>query len=95
MSEYVIINKTDIEKKIEVLENLKDNPDELKDSRDWSYVCGQLDILNTFKSQSIPLIPEIERSYNSGFTEGTCFGATTIYKYETSKDYIANLKLDI
>ena len=38
---------------------------------------------------------EIINARRHGFTEGTCFGATTIYKYETSEDYISNLKLDI
>lgn len=91
MSEYVIINKTDIEKRITELETLFIEEGEYFNSRDSGEYAAYKKIL----SKSIPLIPEIERSYNSGFTEGTCFGATTIYKYETSKDYISNLKLDI
>lgn len=85
-NEYIIINKTAIQKRIEEL--LKNN------YRAFSEHV-ELDILREILSQSTPLIPEIEKAYTKAFSEGTCFGATTIYKYETSKDYISNLKLDI
>ena len=55
----------------------------------------EIEMLEKILSNSVPLIPVIENAYTKGFGEGTCFGATTIYKYETSKDYISNLKLDI
>ena len=86
---YIIINKTAIQKRIEELENKigHNNPTQ------GQYV--EITTLEQIISQSTPLIPEIEKAYKKGFTEGTCFGATTIYKYETSEDYISNLKLDI
>jgi wobble nucleotide-excising tRNase len=91
--EYIIINKTAIQKRIEELENRINNdglfPQELQ------HFIGQIKALNQILSQSTPLIPEIEKAHKKGFTEGTCFGATTIYKYKTSEDYISNLKLDI
>ena len=30
---------------------------------------------------------QIIDAHKSGFTEGTCFGATTIYKFQSSKEY--------
>lgn len=89
--EYIIINKTSIQKRIEELENLKDNPDELKDPRDWSYVCGQLDILNSFKSQSTPLIPEIEKAYDAGMLDEEF---RLIFDNPRGR-YLNSLKLDI
>ena len=87
-NEYVIINKTAIEKRIEELEDMKDDPDKLKDPRDWSFVCGQLDILNFLSSKSTPLIPEIEKAYTAGMEFiGEDKGSPN--------EYISNLKLDI
>ena len=91
--EYIIINKTAIQKRIEELE--KERLLELKDDFYDSLYLGEINALKQILSQSTPLIPEIEKAYKKGFTEGTCFGATTIYKYKTSEDYISNLKLDI
>lgn len=91
--EYIIINKTAIQKRIEELERLYKGCEKPSIQGTLYY---QLNIeLKKILSQSTPLIPEIEKAYTKAFSEGTCFGATTIYKYETSKDYISNLKLDI
>jgi len=86
MTQYAIINIETIQKRIEELEKI-DNKEI------WEHM--EFDTLKQILSQSTPLIPVIEDAFNKGFTEGTCFGTTTIYKYETSKDYISNLKLDI
>ncbi len=94
MSKYVIIDAEAIQKRIEELEN-KRGSEECSDPRDYSYLCGKIHQIEQVLLFSTPLIPEIEKAHKKGFTEGTCFGATTIYKYETSEDYISNLKLDI
>ena len=118
-NEYIIINKSLLEKRIEELvKELAYHEEWYKEARDNYHnhrkLWGQADdgemraacdavyttaheikILKEILSQSTPLIPEIEKAHKKGFTEGTCFGATTIYKYETSEDYISNLKLDI
>jgi hypothetical protein len=91
MNEYIIVNKTTILKRIDELEDMRRYGS--SDSND--YYQGQIKALGDFLSHSISLIPEIEKAFKNGFTEGTCFGATTIYKYENTEDYISNLKLDI
>jgi hypothetical protein len=96
-NEYIIINKTAIQKRIEELESkIIPNPnfDSEIDSHNLLFIAKQNE-LNKILSKSTPLIPEIEKAFKNGFTEGTCFGATTIYKYENTEDYISNLKLDI
>lgn len=60
-----------------------------------STTAQEIKILKQILSQSIPLIPEIEKAYTKAFSEGIVFGLHTEYKYKTSEDYISNLKLDI
>ena len=95
--EYVIISKTAIQKRIEELESkIIPNPNfnsEI-DSHNLLFMAKQNE-LNKIISQSTPLIPEIEKAYTKAFSEGIVFGMHTEYKYKTSQDYIANLKLDI
>lgn len=57
--EYVIINKTDIEKRIEELEKTK-----------YPGLRVDLDVLKQILSQSIPLNPEIEEAFRSGSRYG-------------------------
>jgi hypothetical protein len=88
--EYIIINKTAIQKRIEELEKAqKENP--LTEAI-WAFAKQEL---KQILSQSTPLIPEIEKAYTKAFSEGIVFGMHTEYKYKTSQDYISNLKLDI
>lgn len=104
-NEYIIINKTAIQQRIEELEKMKiktSNEDEKGfNQKVWNDLIHDSELMSEYKtlkkilSQSTPLIPEIEKAYTKAFSEGTCFGATTIYKYETSKEYISNLKLDM
>ena len=37
----------------------------------------------------------IKAAYTKAFSEGIVFGMHTEYKYKTSEEYIANLKLDM
>jgi len=80
--EYIIINKTAIQNRIEEL--LKNN------YRAFSEHV-ELDILREILSQSTPLIPEIEKSINYGIRKS--FGSKK--HSQIRQDYISNLKLDI
>ena len=89
MTEYIIINKTAIQKRIEELES-KIDPNDKKSNPIWWQHKGQLieKEINTLKqilSQSTPLIPEIEKAL---YAKGAWFE-------DEVQDYISNLKLDI
>ena len=66
MGEYIIINKTSIQKRIEKLENKRDN--EHKKGHDKSALRYENTILELKEilSQSTPLIPEIEKAFDAG-----------------------------
>ena len=97
MNEYIIINKTAIQKRIE----------ELEDSRKYSssdnndYYQEQIKSLKEIISQSTPLIPEIEKAFDAGKSVGIISYQprwATLDKElynERKQDYISNLKLDI
>lgn len=98
--EYVIINKTAIQKKIEELEEI------------GGVICSHLirELKQTL-SQSTPLIPEIEKAMDAAreiregsgydtFTAEDISGCTEVCTYGweyaiTNEDYISNLKLVI
>lgn len=61
--EYIIVNKTGICKRITKLK-AKNNLNTSK--REWVYEKGQEYALKRILSQSIPLIPEIEKAFDSG-----------------------------
>lgn len=84
-NEYIIINKSQIEKRIEELE--KQRLLELKDDFYDTLYLGEINSLKQILSQSTPLIPEIEKA----FDEASDPKATHI----TRLNYINNLKLDI
>lgn len=77
-NEYIIVNKTDIQKRIEELKGYKDEPE-----------TTQLKVYEEILSQSTPLIPEIEKAFDAGHR--ICKGG---FMYIPSKrEYILNLKL--
>ena len=94
--EYVIINKTQILKRIEELEDERDgfiyNPNKTEDS-----VCynSKIRLLKQILSQSTPLIPEIEKAFDAG--NAYCVGSHELFEqtYSNKENYISNLKLDI
>lgn len=90
-NEYIIINKLVLEKKIERLEKQKDeyifNPNRFDDQYRYNSI---IKVLREVISQSIPLIPEIEKAY----FEGECYGIGTDACI-TKQDYISDLKLNI
>lgn len=83
--EYIIISKTDIQKRIEELgKEYNQEPEE--HMKDW--FLGQIEALKQILSQSTPLIPEIDKAYWAGMQfVGEDKGSPN--------EYISNLKLDI
>jgi len=89
-NEYIIINKTAIEKRIKELIYEKYQ----SISREHILTLDtQIEVLKQIMSQSIPLIPEIEKSYDAGSYN---HHSQHTEKYDgQKKDHISNLKLDI
>lgn len=87
-NEYIIVDKTKILKRIEELESkLIPNPnnDFSIDSYNLLYIAKQ-NALHEFLSNSIPLIPEIEKAFIDGKNS----------HWQTGSDYyISNLKIDL
>lgn len=95
-NEYVVINKTELLKKMEELEKeyilISNKSDRsLSDIEDEREIIGEQRGIATIISQSTPFIPEIEKAYD----EGMLFGTSTLLKRKTKQEYIKNLKLDI
>lgn len=85
--EYIIINKTPIQRRIEIL---KDEMEEHSYNSEEYYIRNlEKTILEEVLSQSTPLIPEIEKAFDvsNNYTEKSF--------EDFKKDYITNLKLDI
>ena len=90
--EYIIINKTAIQQRIEELES-KRGSDECSDPRDYSYLCGKIHQLEQVLLFSTLLIPEIEKAFNAGRISAEV--GSDDRDYVDKKQYISNLKLDI
>jgi hypothetical protein len=85
IDEYIIINKTFIEKRIEELE---------KDIEDINLLkSGELSAYKEILSQSTPLISEIEKAFDKG-KNAEANNYLTIGR-DIKQDYISKLKLDI
>lgn len=89
--EYVIINKTAIQKRIEELKKeveFYDKVGALSINPNKAKAEAELSLLQQFMSQSTPLIPEIDKAYWAGMQfVGEDKGSPN--------EYISNLKLDI
>ncbi len=95
--EYIIINKTVIQKRIEELEKLKiihsesgDFPNDIM----YKITITEKNTLKQLLSQSTPLIPELQKTWNTAYTDALSIDEET-YKPLFFEDYISNLKLDI
>ena len=87
--EYIIINKTAIQKRIEELEII-----EKQESINGSLLVGaEIETLKKVLSQSTPLIPVIKKTLFDAFTDAPERGTKEYARYVS--DYISNLKLDI
>ena len=92
--EYIIINKTAIQQRIEELEK-----ERTKDKEDFDWRGDKLSELNTLKqilSQSISLNNEIEKAIQYGVNIESSNIRIDYEKYSSAENqYISNLKLDI
>jgi hypothetical protein len=88
-NEYIIINATAIQKRIEELEQVEQEL--IKSGHRFAVTRGKIDELISLISQSTPLIPEIEKAFISGCQSERRFTK----RIDEIKDYITNLKLDI
>lgn len=85
-NEYIIINKTVIQKRIEGLEKVEQEL--IKSGHRFAVTRGKIDELISLLYQSTPLIPEIDKAYWAGMQfVGEDKGSPN--------EYISNLKLDI
>lgn len=92
-NEYIIINKTQLLKRIEETEKeyfkVKGN-----DDADEHFLDGKRTSFKEILSQSTPLIPEIERAYDAGLKSDMEYFIKLPKHENLKKDYISNLKLD-
>lgn len=101
--EYIIINKTQIQQRIEELKLTQSRIDKKHDYEEWNEFQKRINLLEEILSQSTPLIPEIEKA----FTKGERYGWDSQksignidemkekIKLQSLDNYISNLKLDI
>lgn len=93
-NEYIIVNKTAIQKRIEELERqIKESS--IGETGEYDFQCeDKIEELNWVLSQSVPLIPEIEKAFKAAkiLYKVNDYG---IFGYENAEHYIEELKLDI
>ena len=92
--EYIIINRTALEKRIEELKRsisicILPEQQHLKDLFEQ-----ELEIKTQILSQSTPLIPVLQKTWNTAYIDAVSIDEET-YKPLFFEDYISNLKLDI
>lgn len=92
-NEYIIINKTKLLNRIEELEKLESSTDRIIYADKYYTKKAEL---KEILSKSIPLIPEIEKAFDSGNKRGwSGYPNTDNWTMPTKEDYIDNLKLEI
>lgn len=101
MSEYIIVNKTAIQKRIEELEKQLNTLGHTsqEEIHAQGYLSGKIQQLRETLSQSTPLIPEIEKGIKQGLSicltkKDWAYGISGNVK-QNIQDYISNLKFDI
>jgi predicted transcriptional regulator len=105
-NEYIIINKTTLQKRIEELTKEKERFNKFIDTIEYNVLNSLIKQLEQILSQSTPLIPEIEKAIDFGkdcIREHSYIAEdwnnTPIIEYHDSTEeinrYISNLKLDI
>lgn len=88
--EYIIINKKAIQKRIEECNKYLSF---VNKEHDTPYQ-KEIDVLQSILSQSVPLIPELQKTWNTAYIDAMSIDEET-YKPLFFEDYIANLKLNI
>ena len=86
--EYIIINKADIQKRIEDLENYEIMKNIWLNGNDHTVFLVKE--LEKILSQSTPLIPEIEKAFNAGWVNENKFP-----HHLEVQDYISNLNINL
>ena len=97
-NEYVVINKTVIEKRIEEWEaELQECYKAPVGKFNHDYVSTLQQAIVTAReilSQSTPLVPELQKTWNAAYIDALSIDEET-YKPLFFEDFISNLKLDI
>ena len=94
-NEYVVINKTELLKEIESLEDSLKVSESGGDMTRAAIESYQIDSLKWVLSQSTPFIPEIEKAFNAAKIPYKYNNNMELNGFENSEHYISNLKLDI
>ncbi len=98
-NEYIIINRTTLQKRIEELERQRDEAALAENEYVVGNFTGQIYALYELissSSQSTPLIPEIEKAFDAGNKRGwSGYPNTDNWTQPMKQDYISNLKLEI
>lgn len=103
--EYIIINKTAIQKRIEELEedpiylqweyDIKTHNGHSPQQRERKKIVDlELELLKEILSESTPLIPELQKTWNTAYIDAMSIDEET-YKPLFFEDYISNLKFHI
>ena len=88
---YIIINKTEFEKILEELEDLKRTQHANGDLNGFENTYGKIEGIKHVLSQSTPLIPVIDRTYDAGILDKDL----SLMFDNPKARYISNLKLEI
>ncbi len=91
--EYIIINKTAIQKRIEELEEEQKQINEETEPISLNINLKKQILIREILSQSTPLIPEVEKLIVMSSISNIDFLPDRVEKIK--QDYISNLKLDI
>ena len=99
-NQYVIINRTKIEKRIKELEHKMSKINRLIDRPSAMYIKGVVTELKNILVKSTPLVPEIDKAFDAGIefiTDDSDFpmGDAKKKDFLSKEEYISNLKLDI
>jgi hypothetical protein len=92
--EYIIINKTAIQKRIKELEEEQKQINEETEPISLNINLKKQILIREILSQSTPLIPELQKTWNTAYIDAMSIDEET-YKPLFFEDYIANLKLNI
>lgn len=92
-NEYIIINKSQIEKRIEELKESLATSEAHNDKIRASIETFEIKQLEWCLSQSTPLIPEIEKAFEAG--RKLTLDSFEEEDFQDYENYISNLKLDI
>lgn len=99
-NEYIIVNKTAIQKKIEELKKEYSEKAEISDDQWCSIIAGQIISLSQIISQSTPLIPEniklLQELIDEGYDPYDSAHHLQVQRMlKVIQEYLSNLKLDI